>query len=364
MAAPTRRHLGREDVAMNPCHRPFRRLKVSALIAGLVLLPAAAAAGPLFDYEFATPVFGLDTDRDGSLLAADSPAGIVRLSEGTGELIVELPGINDVAPIGRGQMFAVTGGGGETGFKLFRVVGGQPQEVADLLAFETAVNPDGGVIESNPFDVEPLTARKALIADAAGNDLLRVDREGKVDWLATFPSELVSTQNIKDLVGCPDPLPGFEDICNLPEMIPAEAVPTSVAIGPDGAFYVGELKGFPAPTGESRVWRIEPGTRHAECGTSPACTVVADGFTSIIDITVGPDGTIYVTEFDEASWFAVELGVPAGGTVSACDPDSWACTEIGTQLPLVTAATVGIDGTVFAVINALVPGAAAVIALT
>ena len=49
-------------------------------------------------------------------------------------------------------------------------------------------------------------------------------------------------------------------------MIPVQPVATSVAIGPDGAYYVGELKGFPAPTGESRVWRIEPGSRNVRCG--------------------------------------------------------------------------------------------------
>lgn len=37
----------------------------------------------------------------------------------------------------------------------------------------------------------------------------------------------------------------------------------------------------------SKVWRIEPGTLEADCATSPACSVVADGFTSIIDLATG-----------------------------------------------------------------------------
>src|SRR5690606_31280663 len=121
---------------------------------------------------------------------------------------------------------------------------------------------------------------RTLVADAGGNVLLEIDSRGHVDWVALFPEELVSTANIKALAGCPDPVPDLAFACELPDMMPAQPTPTSIAIGPDGAWYVGELKGFPAPTGESRIWRIEPGTRHADCATSPACTVVADGFTS------------------------------------------------------------------------------------
>ena len=71
-------------------------------------------------------------------------------------------------------------------------------------------------------------------------------------------------------------------------MIPAEAVPTSVAVGPDGYWYVGELKGFPFTPGTSRVWRIKPGTHNKVCNANAkgnTCRVYLDGFTSIIDLT-------------------------------------------------------------------------------
>lgn len=96
------------------------------------------------------------------------------------------------------------------------------------------------------------------MVDAGGNTLLKVDRHGRVKLVAVFPEELVSTENVKGIAGCPA---GPPDICGLPEMIPAQPTPTSVAIGPDGAYYVSELKGFPAPLGESRVWRIAPNAR-------------------------------------------------------------------------------------------------------
>jgi hypothetical protein len=35
-----------------------------------------------------------------------------------------------------------------------------------------------------------------------------------------------------------------------------QAVPTSVAVAPDGAYYVGQLTGFPFPVGGARVFRV------------------------------------------------------------------------------------------------------------
>ena len=259
--------------------------------------------------------------------------------------------------IGRGVMFALTSEGFGGDGRLYRVSRGGLREIADLLAFEEEENPDGGIIESNPFNVAVETGGRAIIADAAGNSLLVADQSGHVDWIATVPNELVSTGNLKALFGCPG---SGADFCFLPPALPAQGVATSVAIGPDGSYYVGELKGFPAPTGESRVWKIKPGTPHARCGVSPDCEVFADGFTSIIDLSMGPDGTLYVVELDEASWFAIEIGAGVGGSVNACDTATGACTQIATGLPIVTAATVGKDGAVSVIVNGLIPGAAAI----
>jgi hypothetical protein len=66
-------------------------------------------------------------------------------------------------------------------------------------------------------------------------------------------------------------------------VIPMHFVPTTVARGPDGAFYVGQLTGFPFPVGGARVWRVEPGS---------APTVYASGFTNIIDIAFDRRGRL------------------------------------------------------------------------
>jgi hypothetical protein len=102
-----------------------------------------------------------------------------------------------------------------------------------------------------------------------------------------------------------------------------------------------------------RAWRIEPDARHEDCGTSSKCSVVADGFTSIIDIAFGRDGSLYVVEFDEGTWAAVELGLGGmlGGTVNKCNLAAGTCEEIATGLPLPVAVVSARDGTLYAAIT-------------
>lgn len=342
-------------------------LVITALLLGLILAPLAADHDDdVPQFPFATPVFGL-ADAHGSLFVADNGAGIVELRKGKGKLIAELPLVTDVAPILPNILVATTGGVLEgptppTARKLYLVIHGSVHEIADLGAFEATVNPDGGAIDSNPFDVA-VTRHGIVVADAAANALLIVDWRGRVDWIATLPNEVVPTSNVKALAHCPA---GPPPICGLPDAIPAQPVTASVAIGPDGAYYVGELKGFPAPTGRSQVWRIAPGTRHAKCGESPKCQVVGSGFTSIIDLNFDSDGRkLYVVELDEASWFAIAggFGGAVGGTVNSCRVKTGSCSTIASGLTMPIAVTEDRRGQLFGLVNALIPGAASVIRL-
>lgn len=211
-----------------------------------------------------------------------------------------------------------------------------------MLEFEAVNDPDGAGVDSNPYDVASLGGDAALVVDAGGNDLLHVDRQGNVDVVSVFPDELVSTANIKELAGCPF---GPTFVCDLPPMMPTQAVPTSVVVGSDGYSYVGELKGFPAPTDESNVWR---------CDDNGCDKAFDGGFTSIIDLTFGPDGKLYVAEFDEQSWAAVEIfGGGVGGTINACDVTTLACDEVATGIYQMTGITFGTDGTLYATQNTL-----------
>jgi hypothetical protein len=129
-----------------------------------------------------------------------------------------------------------------------------------------------------------------VVADAGGNTLLRVSPGGKVRVLSLFPN--VPTQGI-----------------------PMNAVPTGVVRGPDGAYYMSQLTGFPFPIGGAKVFRVNARTGAA----SPYAT----GFTNAMDLAFGRDGTLYVLEIDhdsiippvgpsrEGALFAVP---PGGGT--------------------------------------------------
>lgn len=309
---------------------------------------------------FTSPLFGLATAPNGDILVADAGSGIATL-EGYNE--VSLPGITDISTLGRGATWASVGAGADpetdSGQALYRTSQGNTRLIANLFDFEESNDPDGAGVDSNPFDVQSIGGNAALVADAGANALLKVSNQGNVEVVATFPDQLVSTSNIKSLVGCPTD----NDICQLPPEIPAQSVPTSIAIGPDGYYYVGELKGFPAPTNASSIWRVSPDANGVVCGSSPKCVKAFDGgFTSIIDLAFNTSGKLFVAELDEQSWFAVEvLGGGAGGTINDCDVSTASCTEEATGIPILTAITFGTDGSLWATQNALIPGSAEVI---
>lgn len=339
----------------------IRRSILIVSVVALVALPLAASAiGGL-----AGPLFGLATAPNGEILVADASVGISIIRDDVVRSTIALPGASAVDPIGSGSMWATTSGldpESDSGQGLWRISNGKAQLVANLFAVE-ARDPDGAGVDSNPYDVQSLNGRAALVVDAGGNDLLRVNIRGRTNVLAVFPDEVVSTANLQDLIGCAsDPIPDFAFLCGIPEM-PAQSVPTSVAIGPDGYYYVGELKGFPAPTGESSIWRVSPHASRAVCGQSPDCTKVFDGgFTSIVDLAFSPDGDLYVAELDEQSWAAVEFGLGgAGGTINSCDLTTLTCDVVEDGIPMLTAITFGKDGSLWATRNALIPGAGEVI---
>jgi hypothetical protein len=151
--------------------------------------------------------------------------------------------------------------------------------VADIAGYEATANPDGSLEpDSNPNSLL-VTGSSTVVADAGGNSLVSVSRSGKVSTIAVFPSQPISVPNAP------------------PEM---QAVPTSVVRGPDGAYYVGQLTGFPFLVGAAKVYRVVP-------GQDP--TVFADGFTNIIDIGFDRSGSLYVLEIAHNG---LASGNPAG----------------------------------------------------
>jgi hypothetical protein len=151
----------------------------------------------------------------------------------------------------------------------------RPTVIADLAAFEAAHDPDHGAgpgkalgdpsIDSDPYDFAPYRGGFA-VADAAANDLLWVSPKGEVSLLAVFPTQTEKlTLVTRRQFGI---RPGVTSIS-------AQSVPSSVAVGPDGALYVGELTGLPFNPGTARIWRVVPGKKPS---------VYASGFTNISDL--------------------------------------------------------------------------------
>lgn len=180
----------------------------------------------------------------------------------------------------------------------------EPKPFVDIGAYQAGdldpYDQEGIPEESNPFGLAALRDGSVLVADAAGNDLLRVWPNGSIKTVARFKPRLVETPE-----GVPGPPPGT--------VIPAESVPTSVTVGKDGYWYVGELRGFPATPGTSQIWRIKPGAVDATCDPTNAhrgpCQRYADGLTSVIDLASGHRG-IYALELSKLSWLQAELGAP------------------------------------------------------
>lgn len=151
--------------------------------------------------------------------------------------------------------------------------------VADITAFEQAKDPDGHGFDSDPYAV---VARDhdELVADAAGNDILRVDRNGKVSVFHVFPNIVNSVTTTPT-----DQYPGFDPSPAFPG---ANFVPTSIAIGPHGDVYVGGLAS--ELPGQGRVVKLDGRTGHLKHTWT--------GFTTVSGVAVGRDGSLYVSQLE------------------------------------------------------------------
>lgn len=197
---------------------------------------------------------------------AIGPHSISFLGTGSGQLAIGL-GAPTTVRNGLGAKAALFG-------SLLQVnVAGQWRVGADVAQFELVANPVPGGTDSNPYGVAALPSR-TVIADAGANALFEVAANGAMRTLAAFPTRLVAAP---PFLGLPPNA-----------MIPMQAVPTSVAEGPDGALYVGELTGFPFPAGAANVYRVP-----AQGGTPQ---LVASGFTNIVSLAFDARGMLYVLQ--------------------------------------------------------------------
>ena len=203
----------------------------------------------------------------------------------------------------------------------------------DLGGYESEINPTGDEVDSNPYGVLALAGR-TVYTDAGGNALNQVSAKGAISNLATFPNRMVLAPPFLELP------PGT--------LIPMDTVPTSVAQGPDGAFYVGQLTGFPFPVNDANVYRIPANGGPAE--------VYAGGFTAVIDVAFGPDGSMYVLEIAKNGLLAAFEGGDWGGALIRVAPDGTRTEIAPNMLNAPGGVAVGPDGALYVTTNSISSG--------
>lgn len=214
-----------------------------------------------------------------------------------------------------------------------RLDSGQPPQVlASIADHEWATNPVSNP-DSNPVSVAG-DGSGYLVADAGGNTLVHVSSTGDMETIASFPSTDVPTPN--------DPN----------AQMPMQFVPTAAAHGPDGAWYVSQLTGFPFPQGGSTIWRVVPGQTPQPYAT---------GLTNVTDLAFAEDGTLYAVELSTLGLTnpAAPAGPPQGALVKIPPLGGAPSTVVdGLTAPY----GVAIDGTdAFVTTGSVLPGGGAVI---
>ena len=201
------------------------------------------------------------------------------------------------------------------------VTGGTPTVEAQFGPFEAANNPDHGagaggpfnpIIDSDPYAVVAYHGGWA-VADAAANDVLWVSPTGVISVLAVLP--LLNENGVQ-----------------------AEAVPTSLAVGPDGALYIGQLGGGAgSDVGDTNIYRLVPGA---------PLEVYASGFTMVGDIAFDQAGRLLVLEVDQ-NGLDDPSPFPAPGALIRVNADGSRTTLASTGLEFPLGIAVAADGSIY-----------------
>jgi hypothetical protein len=182
--------------------------------------------------------------------------------------------------------------------------------VADLSTFERTRNPDRrvrygidhptpcqieafeplggasptGQVDSHPYSVAALPGGAWVVGDAAGNDLLKVDRKGRISLLSVLPRQPATiTAAGAAALGLPD--------CVVGAVYNFEPVPTDVEVAANGKLIVSLLPGGPEDP--------SLGARGAVLSVNPhtgRTTRLAGGFAGATNVALGSHGRIFVSE--------------------------------------------------------------------
>jgi sugar lactone lactonase YvrE len=230
----------------------------------------------------------------------------------------EVTGVNDLAFVGQ-TLYAIVGqanplptGNQSVKSTLVKVTAdGKTETVADLGKYESDNNPDGTVPDSNPFGLAVGPDGNLYVADAGGNDLLKVTPSGQITTAMAW----------KD-----------------------NPVPTTVAFDRNGRTLVSFLSHAPFLVGSSRLERLTSG------GSSE---VIVPALTMVVDLKIGPDGMPYLLQ--HSSEFVLNppppKQTPNSGRVLRVGPNG--LEEMAGGLNFPTKMTFGPDGALYVSNNAV-----------
>ncbi|HEU5432426.1 MAG TPA: ScyD/ScyE family protein [Thermomicrobiales bacterium] len=191
--------------------------------------------------------------------------------------------------------------------------GGKPKLVADLSAFYQA-HP---VARPNPGDFEPDGTPYSMVA-ANGKLYVVEPNHGELDAVDPASGAVTRVVDISASQG--------------------HIVPSSLALGPDGAFYVGNLTPTPYPDGTAVILRITPDGK---------LDVFARGLTTVLGLAFDGQGRLYALESSIGNTQQPPFLVPGSGRVLRLGAGG-AQETIATGLTFPTAIAFGADGALYA----------------
>lgn len=145
-----------------------------------------------------------------------------------------------------------------------------------------------GLVDSHPYAVAGLSDGSWLVADAGGNDILRVSRWGRISTVAVLPPQPVKlTPELAGQVG-------LQDCVGLTYRF--EAVPTDVEVT-NGHVYATTLPGGGGGLGS--VYSV---------GWNGRTHRIATGFPEATNLAVSPSGRVYVVELGQGIYTPTKRG--------------------------------------------------------
>jgi hypothetical protein len=154
-----------------------------------------------------------------------------------------------------------------------------------------------GRVDSHAFSVAAYKNNSWLVADAAGNDIVKFDRKGHPSTVAVLPPQpLKITPDFIAAAG----LPAEAADCLVGLTYNFEPVPTDIEVAPNGYLYVTTLAGGPEVGARGSVYRVNPRNGHSK--------LIATGLAGATNLALFK-GKIYVAQLFAGQISVIKHGV-------------------------------------------------------